>query len=267
MVLKHVGPYGGYGWKRGLPDFRLWNLHTHPFSMLSVPEKLPDEIDLSTTIDWIYDQGKEGSCTGQSSASLAKFVWRKDLQKDVNPSRNFIYWCERDLEGDTDQDAGADLHDGMKVLQQTGFCLEETWDYNDRTMLVKPPLGCYTQAQGYRCASYFAINQERDKIQSALVAGYPFVFGFTVYDSFEDDYVAQTGLMPMPNSGEDQAGGHAVLCVGYNNKTSRYKVMNSWGSSWGDKGYFYMPYEYLESPQLADSLLTIRVTNGAQAVS
>ena len=85
------------------------------------------------------------------------------------------------------------------------------------------------------------------------------MFGFTVYESFESDAVAQTGNMPMPNSAEQVIGGHAVLAVGYDNEDRVFIVRNSWGEGWGDAGYFYMPYAYLLDDNLADDLWTIRV--------
>jgi C1A family cysteine protease len=97
-------------------------------------------------------------------------------------------------------------------------------------------------------------------MKGCLAAGYPFVLGFTVYDSFMSDAVATTGTMPMPGPGETIQGGHAVVAVGYDDPTSRFIVRNSWGAAWGAKGYFTMPYTYLLEEQLSDDFWTIRVT-------
>ena len=88
--------------------------------------------------------------------------------------------------------------------------------------------------------------------------GYPFVFGFTVLSSFETQEVADTGVMPMPADGDKQLGGHAVCCVGYDDDKQCFVVRNSWGSSWGDGGYFYMPYKYMTDSGLASDFWTIR---------
>jgi C1A family cysteine protease len=96
-------------------------------------------------------------------------------------------------------------------------------------------------------------------MQGCLASGYPFVFGFTVYESFESNAVAQTGDMPMPKSGEKVVGGHAVLAVGFDNEDRVFIVRNSWGDGWGDAGYFYIPYAYLLDDNLADDLWTIRL--------
>ena len=95
-------------------------------------------------------------------------------------------------------------------------------------------------------------------LKGCLAAGYPFVFGFTVLSSFETQEVADTGVMPMPADGDKQLGGHAVCCVGYDDDKQCFVVRNSWGSSWGDGGYFYMPYKYMTDSGLASDFWTIR---------
>jgi C1A family cysteine protease len=97
-------------------------------------------------------------------------------------------------------------------------------------------------------------------MKACLAAGYPFVFGFTVYESFEGPQVAQTGDVPMPAPGEQVMGGHAVVAVGYDEASSRFVVRNSWGTGWGKQGYFTMPYAYLTQahPALASDFWTIR---------
>jgi C1A family cysteine protease len=89
------------------------------------------------------------------------------------------------------------------------------------------------------------------QIQGCLASGYPVVFGFSVYESFETQEVARSGVVPLPKKGEKQLGGHAVLAVGYDDTAQSFIVRNSWGPSWGQDGYFTMPYAYVTSGQLA----------------
>ena len=96
-------------------------------------------------------------------------------------------------------------------------------------------------------------------MKSCLAEGYPFVFGFTVYESFESEAVAKSGKLNMPKKGEAQVGGHAVMAVGYSDSSKRFIVRNSWGTSWGLNGYFTMPFDYLLNENLSDDFWTIRL--------
>jgi C1A family cysteine protease len=103
---------------------------------------------------------------------------------------------------------------------------------------------------------YMSIQQTSFQLKACLAGGYPFVFGFTVYSSFMN--IGSTGIMPMPQPDDSVEGGHAVMCVGYDDILKHYTVRNSWGNGWGDKGYFYMPYDYMHNPDLVDDIWTIR---------
>ena len=98
------------------------------------------------------------------------------------------------------------------------------------------------------------------EMKTCLAEGFPFVFGFAVYESFEAPEVAKTGVVVMPGKNEDLLGGHAVLAVGYDDTTQRILVKNSWGTKWGMRGYFTMPYAYVSNRELADDFWVIRAS-------
>jgi C1A family cysteine protease len=106
---------------------------------------------------------------------------------------------------------------------------------------------------------YQRLSQISNQLKGCLASGYPFVFGFTVYESFESQQVAQTGHAPMPAPTEASIGGHAVIAVGYDDSQNWFIVRNSWGVGWGMKGYFTLPYAYLIDPNLASDFWIIRV--------
>lgn len=217
--------------------------------------RLPQKTDLRGYCSIIEDQGDLGSCTANALAGNLEFLDNKvdDLYKDV--SRLFIYYNERVLEGTVDFDSGASLRDGIKTLRKTGYCWESTWPYRIDLFTRKPSPRCYTQARSHCIQSYHRIASLSEML-TCLAEGYPFVFGFAVYESFESQRVARTGVVPMPRKDERMIGGHAVTAVGYDQKKKRFLVRNSWGEKWGQNGYFTMPYKYLET--LAQDFWTIR---------
>jgi C1A family cysteine protease len=142
-----------------------------------------------------------------------------------------------------------------------GDCPEPERPYNLAQFAVQPPQSCCSDALKYKAVQYESVTQNLADMQGCLASGYPFVFGFTVHQSFESAAVAKTGHMPMPRSGESTLLGHAVLAVGYDNKKRVFIVRNYWGAGWGHKGYFYMPYAYLLDDNLSDDLWSIRLVH------
>lgn len=212
-----------------------------------------------------------GSCTSNAIAYAYAFDEIKQSNKEVFlPSRLFIYYNERLMEGTVNEDAGANIRDGIKSINNYGVCMEHLWVYDPAKFAVKPSEEAYKEAKLAKAVKYAQIDFSDDKtieeranhLKRALLSGYPFVFGFEVYASFESEEVAKTGMVPMPASGEEYLGGHAVCAVGYDDTKQCFIVKNSWGASWGLDGYFYMPYNYTADPKLANEFWVIqRVTN------
>jgi C1A family cysteine protease len=154
-------------------------------------------------------------------------------------------------------DAGAVLRDGIKTLAKQGVCPEKLWPYAIKQFAKKPTPACYAQAKQHTISSYQRLATTAE-MRACLAAGFPFVFGFTVYESFESATVARTGAVNLPIKGESAIGGHAVCAVGYDDKVKRFIVRNSWGVDWGKQGYFTMPYAYLADRNLSDDFWTMR---------
>lgn len=184
---------------------------------------------------------------------------KQKFQKIFVPSRLFLYYNERAMEGTTDSDPGAQIRDGIKSVASQGDCPEDLWPYNISKFREKPTKICYEQARKYKAVQYQRLSRILNQFKGCLMSGYPFVFGFTVYESFEGDQVKQTGHLAMPSPGEKPVGGHAVMAVGYDDSNQWFIVRNSWGNTWGMNGYFTMPYSYLLDENLSDDFWTIRV--------
>jgi C1A family cysteine protease len=238
-----------YGWVPDLPDHRD---HRYEPATEQLHRALPPGVDLRQQCPAeIYDQGQLGSCTANAIAAAFEFDLLKQGLSDFMPSRWFIYYNERAIEGTVDSDSGAMIRDGIKSVAKQGVCSEDVWPYDVDEFTRRPPKRCYSEALHHQVTSYQRVTQSLDQMRSCLSVGHPFVFGFTVYDSFESDEVAQTGVVSMPGPDEAMLGGHAVLAVGYDDSAARFLVRNSWGPDWGDGGYFTMPYDYLTNRGLA----------------
>jgi C1A family cysteine protease len=246
-----------YGWVPDLPDVR-----DHMFSApQATMATLPAKVDLRPKCPDVYDQGQLGSCTGNAIAGAVQFARAKNAMKpDFAPSRLFIYYNERVMEGTVGTDSGAMIRDGIKSVVKLGVCPEvPDWPYDITKFIKKPPAAAFKDARAHKVASYSRLINSAAQLKGCLAAGDPFVFGFSVYESFESQAVAQTGVVPMPQASEKQLGGHAVMAVGYDDSQQRFIVRNSWGPGWGMKGYFTMPYGYLTESNLADDFWTIRM--------
>jgi C1A family cysteine protease len=239
-----------YGWQPDIPDER-----DFLYGAILPVIRMPRKVDLGSACSSVEDQGALGSCTAQALAGNLEFLDNQidDCYTDV--SRLFIYYNERALQDTVDSDSGASLRIGIKTLKNDGACAEALWPYVIGRYDRKPDQKCYVEAKGHRIVSYHRIRTLSEML-ACLAEGYPFVFGFTVYESFDTDRVARTGVVNMPKKDERTLGGHAVMATGYDIGKRRFLVRNSWGVNWGKKGYFTMPFKYLET--LAADFWTIR---------
>lgn len=245
-----------YGWIPDLPDQRDRIFAARPATLRA----LPPRVDLGPACPPVYDQGQLGSCTAQAIAGVLQFDQAKQAQADVfTPSRLFIYYNERVIEGTVDEDAGAMLRDGIKTVAKQGAPHESLWPYVIARFRLKPAAAAYTDGKRHEAILYERLTQSVEQLQACLADGYPFVFGFSVYESFETAAVARTGRVPMPRRGEVLLGGHAVVATGYVEAERRFLVRNSWGASWGRVGYGTMPYEYLLDRGLSADFWTIKL--------
>jgi C1A family cysteine protease len=254
-------PIERFGWVPDLPDARDF-LYSAPEEVLTA---LPKKVDLRKKMPPVYDQGHLGSCTANAIGASFEYEQVKQGLKDFMPSRLFIYYNERAMEGTVDTDSGAMIRDGMKSVAKLGVCPETTWPYDIPKFTEKPPKQAYDEAGKHQALVYRRVIPSLHQLQGCLASGYPFVFGFSVYESFMTEEVARTGKVPLPPRGEQLIGGHAVLAVGYDDAIQSFIVRNSWGKGWGIKGYCTMPYGYLTDPQLARDFWAIYTVEAAAA--
>jgi C1A family cysteine protease len=248
-----------YGWVRDLPDHR----DRYWLAPALASAELPAAVDLRPQCPPVYDQGELGSCTANAIAGAVQFdEIRSGIAPTWTPSRLFIYYNERVLEGTVNSDSGAQLRDGIKVIAADGVCPETDWPYDINKFAERPPQQAFSAAVRDRVGSYQRVTQSLVQLKTCVASHFTFVFGFTVFSSFESPAVASSGVIPLPQASESTVGGHAVVCVGYEDARQAFIIRNSWGAGWGEAGYGYMPYAYTLDGGLAADFWTIRAAPG-----
>lgn len=240
----------GLGWIPDLPDGRdQWfavpaNVQSSVGESADLRDQLPAEI---------YNQGRVGSCTANAVAGILEFQMMKEGFENVfTPSRLFIYYNTRLRDGlPVSHDTGSSIRNAFKSIANEGLCPESDWPYIESQFGTQPPQSCYDNAEVHKSLAFRRVDQTLSDMKGCLAFGFPFAFGFTVYESFRSDAVTRGGMVSMPRSSERSEGGHAVLAVGFDDEDQRFICRNSWGEGWGDAGYFYMPYAYLLDENLA----------------
>lgn len=213
----------------------------------AVINRLPVKVDFRTNpkMSPIRDQLNIGSCTAFALGTCVEFMSANNFRG----SPLFLYYITRYIENTVPIDSGAYLHDGVKCLQNYGICSEQLWPYITNKFTVQPPTLCYTDALKHQALQVRNIRQDEISMKSCLASGIPFVCGIRVYSSFMTHTVATSGNVPMPNTRREQLlGGHAISIVGYDDSNTKKKYWicrNSWGTMWGNKGYFRIPQAYL----------------------
>lgn len=232
-TVKVFGLRGGYG------------------SSIASIAPLPSSANVFTGLNLpVYDQGQLGSCTANAGVLYRRFLAQKFPEysaKDEDLSRLFLYYQERVLSGDVTEDAGSSVRTTFKVLNTLGVCPESDDPYNQQLFAdasINNSAKDLDDASHYKLVAYKKIP-DLSSVKGVLASGYAIELGFNVYESFE--YIDSSGIMPVPKSNEQLLGGHAVVIYGYDDQKLWFIVRNSWGSTWGNKGDFYMPYSYLNS--------------------
>lgn len=213
----------------------------------------PKKIDLRNEYIEIYDQGNIGSCT--ANALLTCFEYHNCNFKG---SRLFLYYNSRLFDNDLYNDNGSTLKTGINVLKKFGICNESLYQYDENNFKIIPHANAYINAQNNKVIIASQLNNDINSIKLALTKQKLIAVSIILYKSFELNNVSETGIVQMPNiNSEILLGGHSVVCMGYDDTNKHFIMLNSWGKDWGDNGYFYLPYNYLINPNLADELWTI----------
>jgi len=239
-------------WKADKADHRDYKYQITQKTVINI-------VDLRNYCSPIENQGSLGSCTGQAIAGAIELLNKRNGNyRDI--SRLFIYYYERLILGTVNYDSGAYIRDGIKSTNKYGASLESLWPHDIRKYKQEPITEAKNDALNRKVTRYERLTN-LDGFIDALTNGYPIIMGFNVYTSFMSTNVARTGVMPYPNTKRERLlGGHAVLIVGYNKTKKVFIARNSWGTGWGDRGYFYMPFDIIK-PSMSDDYWIIKSVN------
>ena len=245
---------------------------------MAAPSAAKVMIDLRPTCSPIQDQGNAGSCTAHSLEGALEQAMIRKTGKYVNFSRLASYYHARARMGKSErneseylnQDSGATIGDAALSVF-SGLIPETLWPYKDdgRTFKKQPLPSCYEAGIRWLNTtgiSFVKVDGTKEGILAQLKAGKTVMFGMALRKSFMSSDVARTGLVPMPASGEDIVGGHAMLIVGYNGDTQRFIVRNSWNENWGDKGYCHIPEALILQPDVTYDLWRVSDVVNVQTV-
>ena len=235
-------------------------LDTRDYKYQIIPMLTPNIVDLRRHCSPIENQGNLGSCTGQAIAGAIELLNKRNGKyKDI--SRLFIYYYERLILGTINYDSGAYIRDGIKATNHYGASLESLWPHDIRKFRQQPVVEARNDALTRKVTRYERINNINECF-NALSNGYPIIMGFKVYSSFMSGNVTKTGNMPYPNTRREKLlGGHAVLLVGYDKTRKVFIARNSWGAGWGDRGYFYMPFNVVTNTSMSSDYWIIKSVN------
>jgi C1A family cysteine protease len=241
-----------HGWLASQPDKR----HI-PF--VAKAKVLPKYIDLRPGMPPIWDQGAIGSCTAHGVAAAHIYAQRKNPNfKEIMPSRLALYFNGRAARGWQNQDSGACIVDVVKSTFKLGVADEKLYPYQTSKYKLKPPASVYANALLHQTLQYRKVdNSKEENIIAALADNNPVVFGSTLYEGFDK---LTDNTMPAPDLKASVVGGHCQIIVGWDASRKAFLVRNSWGKSFGDGGYWWIPSVYLTDLSLADDFWCLVTT-------
>lgn len=245
----YVNGYKSGDKKDGLKDY--------DYSRIS-PDRMPSIVDLRPYMTKVEDQGEVGSCSANAVASAYEFLAKKNTGKLVDMSRLFIYYNARAVSGNQHEDCGSSLSDCARALQEEGACFEKNWPYDPTRVLEQPSPPAYDEAAKFKADDASRVPIDLQAMKHCLAEGYPFAFGLKIFAPFFDKADSRVPLPAPEEERDSHCGSHAMLCVGYSDKDHVFIVRNSWGEVWKDKGYCYIPYDYMINEDYCDDVIQIR---------
>lgn len=253
------------GFVYGNSTYKLLDVKEKPLQDNYEPNVTPkNAVDLRQYFTEIKDQGNLGTCSVFSLVSIYEYILKK-TNREHDLSERFVYYNVLNDAGCID-DTGSSLYGVVESITKYGTCLEEFCKYDIAQYQLAPSVEAYTNAETHKikCAKNIKVN--RTDIMSALSEGYPIAISLKIYDSFG---INNNGFVFRPSDEEIEEGkygNHAMVICGYSTDDKVYIVRNSWGKDFGDKGYCYIPFSYIEDSNFTNSACIITSINEGEEV-
>jgi len=269
-------PLPGTGWIPDLADRRDLSASTPKVNWLlgklriGNPKdlRLPGNVDLRSKFPLPFQQGGTLSAPAQAMASLVAYFESVAFERYAIPSRLFIYKMARQLMG-VQGDSGAFIRSCCEAVTNFGAPPEKYWPFDPRFLSVEPPPSLFSFGSQFRDCMYYRLDEKGPsadgtllRLKANLAAKAPVVFGFFMFES--SFTAAASGRIPFPSGRDRPIGGHAVVAVGYDDeilirdpttqqdKRGGILFRNSWGEQWGERGYGWLPYDYVHADLASD---------------
>lgn len=242
-------------------DEKVFKLDHHSLTGMILPEKYDLRIAYPNIVLPVLDQLQLGSCAANQVSNAMRFCLAKEKVQIFQPSRLFIYYFGRLFEGSSvTEDTGMSISGVCGAMSKYGACSENNWGYDITKFTLQPPRNAIIAAHSHTPKYQFLqVPQDLVSIKTALVSGFPVIIGLQLYTSFESDEVAKTGVVPMPDTTKETLlGGHCCAIFSYSDISQTFTCSNSWNVTWGDNGFFTIPYEYILNSNLGGDYCQIR---------
>ena len=213
---------------------------------LLAESSIPDVVILNEQDFTVKNQGAIGSCGSHAIANVVEYELKRNKPSyAMELSELFHYWTVRQLEwgGSFPEDSGQVLREGCKVANKVGICPEKLHPYDVSKFNDSPGLFAKSFARWWNVESYHLCS-DWAAMRSELAQGHPVLFGIPV----DTKFLSKRDANIVRNyDTRNKAGGHAMVVVGYDETKHAFKVLNSWGTTWGDKGYCWISYAYMQA--------------------
>lgn len=215
-------------------------------------EKLAASIDFRPNTETVDDQKRLGSCVAHAGQTAIEITYERAGRR-VDLSRMYLYYFVQQTGGTLGTDGGGYTSMLGRIVNSAGVCLETTWPYDENQLGQMPSVAASTEARNLfpaGCADYSSVGGLVG-IKRALNRGQPCPLTMFVHDDFMA--LGKDWRLHSWDVSTNPVGLHAVCVIGYDDAAKRLLCENSWGSGWGDGGFFGIPYDYFQRGVIVDA--------------